>query len=627
MAWTNEAADSPAPDWAQVPDLRICFDYAGPAEAAKALMGHRWGLHDYSLEWLHRRVTDYDRDKAAEAAARGANAGCLVWATGFSIENDRWHWDIVRRRIAEFHGRGMHVLVYCSLTNCFWKEMFRTVPASEGWRQQGPDGGPVPYEGIRYGDREVTRYLMCCHHPDWRAYQKRRIKAALDAGADGIFWDNNFSKCHCPICREKFRAFTAERLGTACDIPRPLPPEPVPEKDLRSAREVVFDWIPLGHPEARAHLAKNLFRYHSVRDILLELRDYARSIRPDVVWSSNGHLCQDIYDAANLLLSEDLEPPRYDGETGVLRTNAGVLRYLYEECGRAAPVIVNSKHPETFAYGCTGYGMRDGEINAHLAAHADCYRNARSPARAAVVAAEMNYINRRSHFFDNLTRRHVLYDVIPVHRLRRFDLSLYDVIVMRNVLFLSDADCDRLRAFVAGGATLIAAHDTSLYDERWSRRDDYGLADVFGASAADAGKPERIENRFEKGLSIFRPGAAELEVEADPTGPVAEGIADDVIAHVRDPVIEVDAPEGVAVNVMDADAGTVVHVMNYADAPAENVRLRLTAGGALRRVLPLGDGSDAAVDVSTADGLAFTLPRVRRYTAVVVEPAARPGAG
>ena len=623
MAWTNLGANAPdLPDWARVHNLRIAFDYAGPLEVAKSLMGYRWGLHDYSIDWLYRRVRDYDANKAEQMARAGANAGCLVWSTGFSIENESAHWDIVRRRIAEFHQRGMGILVYCSLTNCFWQEMFQTVPEAAGWRQVGPDGEPCPYEGIHYGDREVTRYLMCCNHPDWRAYQKRRIEAALAAGVDGIFWDNNFSKCHCPYCQEGFRQFTTERLGTPHDLPRPIGGDAPTERDLRSAREVIFDWIALSHPDARVHLAKNLFRYRSVLGILEDLKAHAVAIKPDVIWCNNGHLCQDIYDSANLMLSEDLDPPGYDAATGVLRTNAGVLRYLYEECGRGTPAIVNSKHPETFAYGATGFGMRDPEVNAFVAANAALYENAQSVARVGLAAAEMNYINKRSHWFDNLVRHHLLFDAMPVHRLEAFDLSLYDVIGLRSILFLSDAACERLRAFVAAGGTLIATNDSSLYDETWRRRADYGLTDVFGVSAGDADQPDRHENRFGAGTSIFYPGAAERAIEAEPNGPVAERIAADIRAHLADAIVEVAAPAGVAVNVMRAAVGLVVHVLNYAEAPAEGVRIRLTAlaanGADVREVLPLGNGSAEADDVDRSDGLALTLPRVGRYTAVVV---------
>jgi hypothetical protein len=40
----------------------------------------------------------------------------------------------------------------------------------------------------------VTRYMARIAHPGWQAYLKRRVDAALDAGADGIFYDNNFNE-------------------------------------------------------------------------------------------------------------------------------------------------------------------------------------------------------------------------------------------------------------------------------------------------------------------------------------------------------------------------------------------------------------------------------------------------
>ena len=623
MAFTNNGGNGPEyPDWAKVDQLRIRFQYAGPSELGKQLMGHRWKREKYSLEWLHRHVTTYDRNKAEEFEASGANAGCLVWATGFSMENDRYHWDIVRRRIPEFHERGMHVIVYFSLTNCFWQEMFETVPDCRSWRQVGPDGEPVPYGGIDYAGGEVTRYLMCVNNPHWREYQKRRLDAAFAAGVDGVFWDNNFSKCHCEICQEKFGEFTRRRLGKACEIPRPLESQPPAKEDLWSAREVVFDWIPLSHPLGRAHLAKNLFRYLSILDILEELKEYALKIKADAIWCNNGHLCQHIYDSANLLLSEDLDPPGYDAEKDLLRTNVGVLRYLYEECGRKTPAIVNGSHPERFAYGCMGYGMGDAETNAVLAANPEILAGAQSVARVGVVAAEMNYINHRSNWFDNLARHHVLYDVIPVHRMGEFELGLYEVILLRSILFLSEADCQALREFVAGGGTLIATNSSSLYDENWARRDDYRLADVFGVSAGAAEKPARVENDFGKGHAIFYPGAVELEIERDPNGKAAAGIVADVNAHLSDRIIEADAPPGVTVNVMQSAAGLVVHVLNYTGRLVRDVKLHLLPGehlgGTVKRVLPLGAGSPRVTELGSEDGLRFTLETVDRYTAVVI---------
>ncbi|HEX6971941.1 MAG TPA: beta-galactosidase [Limnochordia bacterium] len=55
------------------------------------------------------------------------------------------------------------------------------------------------------------------------------------------------------------------------------------------------------------------------------------------------------------------------------------------------------------------------------------------------------------------------------------------VLVLPNVGALSDAQCARIRQFVAAGGSLIATGETSLYDEWGDPRSDFALADLFGA--------------------------------------------------------------------------------------------------------------------------------------------------
>ena len=45
---------------------------------------------------------------------------------------------------------------------------------------------------------------------------------------------------------------------------------------------------------------------------------------------------------------------------------------------------------------------------------------------------------------------------------------------------MSDAQCEQLRAYVAAGGSLLATFQTSLFNERNERRQDFGLADVLG---------------------------------------------------------------------------------------------------------------------------------------------------
>lgn len=61
-------------------------------------------------------------------------------------------------------------------------------------------------------------------------------------------------------------------------------------------------------------------------------------------------------------------------------------------------------------------------------------------------------------------------------------LNLYKILILPNVACLSDLQAQKIRRFVERGGGLVALHESSLYDEYGSRRDDFALADVFGAS-------------------------------------------------------------------------------------------------------------------------------------------------
>lgn len=69
-----------------------------------------------------------------------------------------------------------------------------------------------------------------------------------------------------------------------------------------------------------------------------------------------------------------------------------------------------------------------------------------------------------------------LLDLAHVNRLR--------TLILPNVAALSSRQCGQIRAFVERGGSLIATHETALYDEWGVRRDDFGLADLFGCSFA-----------------------------------------------------------------------------------------------------------------------------------------------
>ena len=63
-------------------------------------------------------------------------------------------------------------------------------------------------------------------------------------------------------------------------------------------------------------------------------------------------------------------------------------------------------------------------------------------------------------------------------------LNPFKLLILADAAALSDSQCAAIRAFVERGGSLLATFASSLYDERGSRREDFGLSDVFGVSFA-----------------------------------------------------------------------------------------------------------------------------------------------
>ena len=59
-------------------------------------------------------------------------------------------------------------------------------------------------------------------------------------------------------------------------------------------------------------------------------------------------------------------------------------------------------------------------------------------------------------------------------------LAAFKTIILPNIAALSDRQCGQIRAYAAGGGSVVATHETSLYDEWGVRRANFGLGDLFG---------------------------------------------------------------------------------------------------------------------------------------------------
>jgi hypothetical protein len=90
-------------------------------------------------------------------------------------------------------------------------------------------------------------------------------------------------------------------------------------------------------------------------------------------------------------------------------------------------------------------------------------------------------------WYQALIESRIPFEMVHDHNLDAGHLASYKTLILPNIAALSDAQCDQLRAFVKNGGSLIATHETSLYDELGTPRKNFALADLFAVDFA--GRP------------------------------------------------------------------------------------------------------------------------------------------
>jgi hypothetical protein len=121
-------------------------------------------------------------------------------------------------------------------------------------------------------------------------------------------------------------------------------------------------------------------------------------------------------------------------------------------------------------------------------------RNEESLARIAIVysqqtawfyggtAARQKVEDHALGWYHALVEARIPFEMVHDRLLDADRLHRFKTLILPNVAALSDEQCRQLTAFVERGGSIVATYETSLYDEWGGRRNDFGLARIFGAS-------------------------------------------------------------------------------------------------------------------------------------------------
>ncbi len=84
--------------------------------------------------------------------------------------------------------------------------------------------------------------------------------------------------------------------------------------------------------------------------------------------------------------------------------------------------------------------------------------------------------------YHSLVESRVPFELVHEAFLTPDRLDRFKLLILSDAAALSDAQCGAIKDYVNRGGSLLATFSSSLYDEQGRRRQDFGLADLFGVS-------------------------------------------------------------------------------------------------------------------------------------------------
>jgi hypothetical protein len=111
------------------------------------------------------------------------------------------------------------------------------------------------------------------------------------------------------------------------------------------------------------------------------------------------------------------------------------------------------------------------------------------------AAARRKVEDHTMGYYQALIEARIPFEMVHDRLLDGSKIDRYKVLVLPNIAALSNAQCAQLYDYVQRGGSVVATHETSLYDEWGVRRADFGLSSLFGASYGGEVEP-RMQNSY-----------------------------------------------------------------------------------------------------------------------------------
>ena len=393
------------------------------------------------------------------------------------------------------------------------------------WVARNADGSPKRHPTAS------DLYLTCPNGGitfDWMPKILKEI--VTNYPVDGVFgnrWAGSAGICHCDICKGEFRK--AGGFDIPLSVANPQQPEVrayniwVDEK--RYAQLKLWGDVVSGVNPNAFFTPGTWGRLDPVRlrtTIRAVFSDRQGRNGQDPAWL-NGRSAKEAYCTMQdrpvsgiFAVGETSTPYRFEDST---QSSAEIATYLHDGLAHGFRPWMTKFKAEVFDKRWVPVVEK---AYAWHAQHEDYFRNTENLARVAMLQSEQTatyYVpgavretgNREivpdaqqpragngdasRGYYQALVEARIPFNLADERQLAPEYIDRYQVLILANVAALSDTQCRQIRDYVNRGGSIVATHETSLYDEWGKRRSNFALADLFGCDFA--GKvDERVQNSY-----------------------------------------------------------------------------------------------------------------------------------
>ncbi len=432
------------------------------------------------------KIYDFTRTRAymEEMVRQGVTQVWINWWKGYGLEKEKACQDQAAALFPVIRELGMRAVCYHSFGSLTFDTLLAEEPDAVNWITRTQNGQPTSCQ-VTF---QCFRYRPCFSSDGYLSYMERVLARAIDAGCDGIHFDNigfqaEPEACHCERCTRLFREYLQETYGGE------LGEEVFGFSDFSHATVPWFNQHnqpnKLNNAMVAHHRAWIDFKCRVLGNASNRLIDFVHNRNPEVFVEMNacegegfpaafwrGNDCDMLFPKLEMVCDEG------NGHYGVNSNGAMIGQH------RAKKLCVSFDCAHWGAYNPNAQAIDFSEERA-VCYHApmvfwEKYKEyqlkGRSLAKVAVLRERNSLAYNRWDPWEEtlaieqyLIERHIPFDF--VHNAQLTDLpERYEVLICAGMEIMSDEIRDRITAYVADGGSLLLSGAAGKYDEHYRLR-------------------------------------------------------------------------------------------------------------------------------------------------------------